>query len=178
METVPTPRDKLINATCKRREQAAREPEGTGGPRRERRVRGSWAVEQNRRGRRLRGAGKGGPCGGATAPDREKGGLWRSERDKESRRRISGEARTAALRRGPLRTGTQAPRALALPSRGPTALCPESPFSMFLAQEPAWTFSCVSSVSGIQRKDMPSGLELHCDTLVTSPCSPQPRPPD
>jgi len=89
VETVPTPRNKPINATCKRREQAAREPEGTGGPRRERRVRGSWAVEQNRRGRRLRGAGKGGPRRGAMAPGREKGGLWRSERDKESRQGAS-----------------------------------------------------------------------------------------
>lgn len=80
-ERAPTPRDKPINATCERREQAAREPEGTGGPWRERRVRGSWAVEQNRRGRRPRGRGKGGPCRGTTVLGREKGGLWRSERD-------------------------------------------------------------------------------------------------
>lgn len=129
METVPTPRNKPINATCKRREQAAREPEGTGGPRRERRVRGSWAVEQNRRGRRLRGAGKGGPRGGATAPGREKGGLWRSERDKESRRGASVGRPAPQRPGGGLRTGTRAPRALALPTRGPAALCPESPFS-------------------------------------------------
>ena len=117
METVPTPRNKPINATCKRREQAAREPEGTGGPRRERRVRGSWAVEQNRRGRRLRGAGKGGPRGGATAPGREKGGLWRSERDKESRRGASVGRPAPQRPGGGLRTGTRAPRALALPLR-------------------------------------------------------------
>ena len=90
----PTPRDKPINATCKRREQAAREAEGTRGAWRERRVCGSWAAEQNRRGRRLRAGGKRGPCRGATVPGREKGGLWRSERDtkRADRARVSEEA--------------------------------------------------------------------------------------
>lgn len=80
-ERAPTPRDKPINTTCKRREQAARELEGPRGPG-ERQVQGSGAVEQNRRGCRPGAQEKEGP---AEAPVLGRKRPWRSERHRESR---------------------------------------------------------------------------------------------
>lgn len=155
---------------------------GTQGPGRERRVWGSGAVEQNRRGRRWWDPGKGGPCRGATVLGRERGGLWRSERDTERADRawVSGEACTRVPRASWDR-GRRNPRALALPitwarpalhlnvspSRG---VC-ESP--VLLAKEPAQEVRLhvrgFLTPSGSRRDTGRMQVELHGDTWSPAP---------
>lgn len=123
-------------------------------------MRGSWAVAQNWRGRRPWGRGKGGPCRGATVLGREKGGLWRSERDtkRADRAWVSAEACAPAPRTSQDGgAGTQGPGT-------PILACPPSKRQPFLG------VSVSARCSGQAfRGSLKSGEATHDENAVGTP---------